>query len=39
MFRGVFDRYASSELNQIEAAELLGISQRTFRRWCQRFGE
>jgi transposase len=39
MFRGVFDRYASSELNQIEAAELLGISERTFRRWCQRFGE
>ena len=39
MFRGVFDRYASSELNQIEAAELLGISERTFRRWCVRFGE
>ena len=37
MFRGVFDRYASSELNQIEAAELLGISERTFRRWCVRF--
>ena len=39
MFRGVFDRYALSELNQIEAAELLGISERTFRRWCVRFGE
>ena len=39
MFRGVFDRYASRDLNQIEAAELLGISERTFRRWCQRFGE
>src|ERR1700733_8269466 len=34
MFRGVFDRYSSHELNQIEAAELLGISERTFRRWC-----
>ncbi|HQT79502.1 MAG TPA: ISNCY family transposase, partial [Rhodopila sp.] len=39
MFRGVFGRYSSNELNQIEAAELLGISERTFRRWCQRFGE
>jgi transposase len=39
MFRGVFDRYSSSEVSQIEAAELLGISERTFRRWCQRFEE
>jgi DNA-directed RNA polymerase specialized sigma24 family protein len=31
-FRSVFDRYESSELNQIEAAELLGITKRTFRR-------
>jgi transposase len=37
MFRGVFGRHAASELNQLEAAELLGISERTFRRWCQRF--
>jgi transposase len=36
-FRSVLDRYGSSELNQIEAADLLGISERTFRRWCQRF--
>ena len=36
-FRSVLDRYESSELNQVEAAELLGISERTFRRWCQRF--
>jgi transposase len=28
------DRYESSELNQIEAAELLGVTERTFRRWC-----
>jgi hypothetical protein len=24
---------------QMEAAELLGVSERTFRRWCQRFEE
>ena len=38
-FRSVLDRYESSELNQIEAAELLGITERTFRRWCVRFEE
>jgi transposase len=36
-FRSVFDRYEASELNQIDAAELLGVSERTFRRWCVRF--
>jgi len=36
-FRDVLGRYEASEFNQIEAAELLGISERTFRRWCQRF--
>jgi transposase len=30
-------RYEAAELNQIEAAELLGIDERTFRRWRQRF--
>ena len=38
-FRSVLDRYASSEFNQLEAAELLGVSERTFRRWCHRFEE
>jgi len=38
-FRNVLDRYESSELNQMEAADMLGISERTFRRWCQRFEE
>jgi transposase len=37
MFRGVFGRYTANELSELEAAELLGISERTFRRWCQRF--
>jgi transposase len=36
-FRSVLTRYASDELNQIEAAEMLGVSERTFRRWCRRF--
>ena len=38
-FRGVLDRYEASEFNQAEAAELLGISERTFRRWCLRYEE
>jgi transposase len=38
-FRSVFDRYEASELNQIDAAALLGITERTFRRWCVRFEE
>jgi transposase len=36
-FRDILGRYEASEFNQIEAAELLGVSERTFRRWCQRF--
>jgi transposase len=36
-FRSVLGRYETTELNQIEAAELLGITERTFRRWCVRF--
>jgi transposase len=38
-FRSVFDRYEASELNQVEASELLGVTERTFRRWCVRFEE
>ena len=36
-FRSVFERYEASELNQIDAASLLGVTERTFRRWCVRF--
>src|SRR5882757_1156123 len=36
-FRSVLGRYESTDLNQIEAAELLGVTERTFRRWCVRF--
>ncbi len=35
-FRSVMDRHEAGELNQIEAGELLGLSERTFRRWCRR---
>jgi hypothetical protein len=38
-FRSVFERYEASKLNQIDAAALLGISDRTFRRWCVRFDD
>jgi hypothetical protein len=38
-FRDVLGRYELSELNQLEAAELLGVSERTFRRWCGRHEE
>jgi transposase len=38
-FRSVLNRYEASELNQIDAAELLGVSERTFRRWCHRYEE
>jgi transposase len=36
-FRDVFGRCERHELSKLEAAELLGVSERTFRRWCQRF--
>jgi transposase len=38
-FRSVLDRYEASEFNQMEAAELLGVSERTFRRWCLRYDD
>jgi hypothetical protein len=37
-FRSVLGCYESTELNRIEEAELLSITERTFRRWCVRFG-
>lgn len=35
-FTDVLDRSERSELSQMEAAELLGVSERTFRRWRDR---
>lgn len=38
-FAQIFDRWERSELSQSEAAELLGIGERTFRRWSVRHRE
>src|SRR4051812_25558242 len=38
-FADVLGRTERSELSQMEAAELLGISERTFRRWRERYRE
>ena len=35
----VLNRWEGEELSQIEAAELLGMHERTFRRWARRFEE
>jgi transposase len=39
VFLNVLSRWESAELNQEEAAELLGVSERTFRRWTRRYEE
>ena len=38
-FISVRKRFTGGEISQIQAAELLGISDRTFRRWCERYRE
>jgi hypothetical protein len=38
-FLDILGRYEALEFNQMEAAELLGVGERTFRRWCQRYEE
>jgi transposase len=38
-FMDVFGRWEVSALSQLEAAELLGMGERTFRRWCRRYEE
>ncbi len=35
-FEGLLERHERGELSQEEAAEMLGISERTFRRWRER---
>lgn len=39
MFLNLLSRWESAELNQAEAAELLGVSERTFRRWTRAYEE
>lgn len=38
-FESVLDRWRRRELSQAEASEILGISERTFRRWHSRYEE
>lgn len=38
-FVGFLGRYEAFKFNQLEAAELLGVGERTFRRCCQRYEE
>lgn len=38
-FEGLLGRWERGELSQAEAAEVLGMSERTFRRWHDRFVE
>jgi transposase len=39
VFLNILHRWESAELNQAEAADLLGVSERTFRRWRDRYDE
>src|SRR5674476_138239 len=36
-FLSILSRYEAAEFSQLEAAELFGVGERTFRRWRQRF--
>ncbi len=38
-FLDILGRHKALEFDQLEAAELLGVGERTFRRWCQRYEE
>ena len=36
-FEEIYERTTARELSQFEAASILGVSERTFRRWRDRF--
>ena len=38
-FSQVHERYEGGSLSQADAAELLGVGERTFRRWCVRYSD
>lgn len=38
-FGYVYERFEGGSLSQAEAGELLGVGERTFRRWCHRYRE
>ena len=37
--RDVLSRWQAKQISQLEAAELMGVSERAFRRWTRRFEE
>ena len=37
--RDILSRWEAKQISQLEAAELMGVSERTFRRWTRRFEE
>src|ERR1700748_2887238 len=39
VFLNLLSRWGSAEVNPAEAAELLGVSERTFRRWTRAYEE
>jgi transposase len=38
-FEGLYQRKTEGSLTNEEAAEVLGVSERTFRRWCRSYEE
>jgi transposase len=38
-FLNLFGSWEAARLTQLEAAELLGVGERSFRRWCRRYEE
>jgi hypothetical protein len=36
-FEDIYERTAARELSQVGAADILGVSERTFRRWRDRY--
>lgn len=38
-FEAVLAQWENHEMSQAEAAHVLGVTERTFRRWCQRYEE
>ncbi|MGH6869261.1 MAG: helix-turn-helix domain-containing protein [Methylocella sp.] len=38
-FTSILGRYEAAEFSQLEAAEILGVDERTFRRWTRRHKE
>jgi len=38
-FSSILDRHTGGQITQAEAAEMLGVGERTFRRWRDRFDE